>query len=150
MVTTTMQLRQATINDQSIIKQFVHDAELDPTSLHWSHFIVAEHEGAIVGIGQVRPYKNCRELGSLVVTEAFRNQGLGAQIIEALLAKETGAVYLECLQPMAGYYQKFGFEEIGWWQAPMPLRLKSLIGKMVVRLIGQKLIVMRRFPGAAN
>lgn len=150
MVTVTAYLRHATIDDQSIIKQFVREAELDPTSLHWSHFIVAEKQGKIVGIGQIRPYKNCRELGSLVVLEAFRNQGLGKQIIEALLAEEPGTVYLECLQSMRSYYQKFGFEEIGWWQAPMPLRLKSVIGKMVVRLIGQRLTVMRRFPDGAS
>jgi amino-acid N-acetyltransferase len=139
-------LRRAAESDQAAIRHMVRTAGLDPTALHWSHFIVAEHDGQIVGIGQIRPYKHCRELGSLVVSEAWRSRGLGTQIVETLLAGESGVVYLECISSMTSYYGKFGFEEIRWWQAPMPLRLKSIVGKMMVRLVGERLSVMRRLP----
>ncbi len=137
-------IRPAIENDQATIKQMVKDARLDPSSLHWSHFVVAEHGGQIVGIGQVRPYPKCRELGSLVVQEAFRKQGVGAQIVQALLAQEMGDVYLECLSHNEHYYGRFGFHTIRWWQAPMPLKLKSGIGSIVGRLFRVRLITMKR------
>lgn len=42
-------LRKATAQDAPMINQMVRDAQLDPTSLKWQHFLVAEDEGQIVG-----------------------------------------------------------------------------------------------------
>ena len=63
----TIEIRPALESEQETIKQMVRAEQLDPTALHWSHFKVAEQDGQIIGIGQIRPYPRCRELGSLIV-----------------------------------------------------------------------------------
>lgn len=144
---TDVQLRRATEGDQAAIKQMVTEANLDRTALHWSHFIVAEEGGEIIGIGQVRPYPKCRELGSLAVKKAYRARGVGGQLIRALLAEERGDVYLECLIHNEAYYAKFGFQRISAWSAPMPLKFKAGVGGMILRLFGYRLIAMKREAG---
>lgn len=137
-------IRPATESDQTIIRQMVGAEHLDPTSLKWQNFLVAVLEGQVVGIGQIRPYPNCPELGSLVVHRDFQGQGIGGMLIEALLARESSVVYLECRRPLESYYRQFGFEEIPWWRAPMPLKLKSGLGNILGRLFGVRIAVMRR------
>jgi amino-acid N-acetyltransferase len=121
----------------------VRGESLDPTALHWSHFLIAEDAGQTVGIGQIRPYPNCRELGSLVVLESHRGQGVGALLIEALLKDEPGPVFLECLAYRKAYYSKFGFQRVPWWATPMPLKLKAAFGGVFGRLFGYRVITMR-------
>jgi hypothetical protein len=41
-----------------------------------------------------------------------------------------------------GYYNKFGFERIAWWQAPMPLKGKVAFGQ-IGRLFGYRVIAMK-------
>lgn len=136
-------LRPATAADQTTIRQMVRAEGLDPSALHWSHFVMAECDGEIAGIGQMRPYPKCRELGSLVVKAAYRQQGVGAVIVNALLEQETGDVYLECEGSKEAYYRRFGFERIAWWRAPMPLKLKAGAGQIVGPLFGFRVVTMR-------
>src|SRR5262249_30314699 len=128
-----VRLRPAQAEDQELIKEMiVREAQLDPTSLHWSHFILAEladdsvPEGErVIGLGQIRPYRNCPELGSLYVRKLYRGQGVASQIMRALLASRPAPIYLECLSYNAPFYQRFGFYQIPWYRAPWPLSLKS-------------------------
>ena len=104
---------------------------LDPTSLDWRHFLVAEAPvedgtGAIIGIGQVKHYPGCLELGSLVVLPEFRGQGIAAALIAALEARSGRPLYLLCRSEMEAFYQRFGYDTISFWQAPLVLRLKLL------------------------
>jgi N-acetylglutamate synthase-like GNAT family acetyltransferase len=138
-------LRRAVETDQPTIRQMVKEASLDPTGLHWSHFLIAQVDGEIAGIGQIRPYPHCRELGSLIVRKPYRSQGIGSMLVRALLAQEKGSVYLECLDYNVAYYQRFGFRLIPWWRAPMPLRLKAAAGTVLSRMYGRRLRVMQ-FP----
>jgi N-acetylglutamate synthase-like GNAT family acetyltransferase len=140
----TIHIRPATESDQAQIKALVRGEGLDPTALHWSHFLIAEDGGQTVGIGQIRPYPNCRELGSLVVVDSHREQGIGGLLIEALLKDEAGPVYLECLAFREAYYSKFGFRRVPWWQTPMPLKLKAGVGGTLGRLFGYRVIAMKR------
>ncbi len=137
-------IRRAVEADQVVIKQMVKDEELDPTSLNWSQFLIAEDAGEIVGIGQIRPYPKCRELGSIAVKKEYRGNGVGGAIIRALLVEETGDVYLECEVHNVTYYNRFGFVKIRWWQAPPPLRYKNLLISALGRLMGYRMAVMVR------
>jgi N-acetylglutamate synthase-like GNAT family acetyltransferase len=137
-------IRKATESDQETIKQMVRAEHLDPTALHWSHFRVADKAGEIIGIGQIRPSPNCRELGSMVVKQPYRGQHIGEMIIEALLEHEPGDVYLECRSHNEGYYQRFGFQRIPWWQAPMPLKVKAGMAHFIAKLFGVELLTMKR------
>lgn len=47
--------------------------------------LVAEHEGAIVGCGQLRRWQEGAEIADLVVAGPYRGRGIGRQLIEALL-----------------------------------------------------------------
>lgn len=132
--------RRATPGDQPAIRRMVRGAHLDPTGLHWSHFVVAERDGEIVGVGQIRPFRRGPELGSLVVRDDLRGQGIGGLLIRALLDGQSGVVYLECGRQMVPYYERFGFEEIRWQDAPMPLRLKAGLGNLV---FGGRIAMMR-------
>lgn len=139
----TVRIRPATHTDQRAIRRMVREARLDPTGLHWSHFVVAENDGKVVGIGQLRPYPKGPELGSLVVRKAYQKRGIAGQIIEALLNSQPGDVYLECQSGLADYYNRFGFEEIRWQDAPLFLKFKAGMGNFVGKLLGFRLAVMK-------
>jgi len=139
-------IRPAVAVDQSMIKQMVGDEHLDPSSLNWSHFLVAELNSEIVGIGQVRPYPKCRELGSLVVNAPYRGTGVGAKLVNALLERESGDVYLECQSKNESYYNRFGFQKIPRKEAPPPLKNKSMIVGLIMLVVGVRIIIMKREP----
>jgi amino-acid N-acetyltransferase len=123
--------RPAAAGDAARIRQMIRAARLDPTSLDWRHFLVAEvpaedESAAIVGIGQVKVYPGCLELGSLVVLPEYRGQGIAAALIAALEARSGRPLYLLCRSEMEGFYRRFGYETISFWQAPLVLKLKLL------------------------
>lgn len=143
-----LNIRPARADDQGLIRRMVQEAGLDPTSLDWPNFLIAEEDGAVVGIGQVRP--KTPEVGSLIVVPERRGEGIGGALVEALAETVEGPVYLECRGELASYYARFGFEEIRPREAPMPLRLKATIGSRLARLFGMRLAVMVRRQGAGN
>jgi len=135
-------IREATRKDQFRIWWMVWRAGLDPTALHWSHFLIAEHNEKTVGIGQIRPA--AYELGSLVVHPQYRGQGIGGKLIREFVHRANRDVYLECAAQLVPYYAKHGFIEISPAQAPAPLRRKAIIGSRIAGLFGQRLAVMKR------
>jgi amino-acid N-acetyltransferase len=155
--TINVTLRPAREEDQALIKQMVvREAELDPTSLHWSHFILAEladesvpQGERVIGLGQIRPYRNCPELGSLYVRKPYRRHGVASQIMWALLASRPAPIYLECLSYNVPYYQRFGFYQIPWYRAPWPLSLKSGVGTFISKLglMGNIRVAAMRWDG---
>jgi N-acetylglutamate synthase-like GNAT family acetyltransferase len=107
-------LRAATAADAPAIRRMVHEAGINPLSLHWQNFVVAEDAlrpgKAIVGIGQVKQhYDGSRELASIAVQPELQGIGIGGAIIGALMARERGPLYLTCRDGLAGYYARFGF-----------------------------------------
>ncbi len=137
-------IRRATAADQAAIKAMVRRAGLDPFNLQWPNFVLAEIDGQVVGIGQVRPYPGCPELGSIVTLPQYRGRGVASQIIEALLYERADTVYLECAGRMANFYTRFGFQEIPWGQAPMPLKFKAGLGNVIGSLFGVRITVMKK------
>lgn len=113
-------IRPATAADQATITAWVRGAGLNPMRLHWPNFLLAEQPGAdgptLVGMGQLRPHGDVLELASLVVAETARGQGVGGQLIAALIARAAPSVhaplYLICEAELTTYYARFGFGEV--------------------------------------
>jgi amino-acid N-acetyltransferase len=138
-----LHIRAATAADDATIKQMVRQARLDPTSLKWQHFMVAEHEGEIIAIGQVKQYPGCQEIGSLATKPAYQGQAIATQIMDALEAQAGYPLYLLCLQKMVPFYEKHGYRTISWWRAPWFLKLK-MSPTLPLRLFGMRVRIMQK------
>lgn len=136
-----LHIRPATEQDDAIIKQMVSREHLDPTSVKWQHFLVAERDGKIVGIGQVKEYPGCLELGSLVVLPEYRRQGIAGELIRALEAKAGRPLYLTCRDRMQDYYAGFGYRQIPIWKAPPAILWKLLFTRLFL-LFGVRIVLM--------
>ncbi|WP_299405370.1 GNAT family N-acetyltransferase [Acaryochloris sp. IP29b_bin.148] len=132
------QLRPAIATDIGAIRRLVWSARLDPTQIRWSQFWVIEQNQAIIACGQLRVFPEAQELGSLVVTAASRNQGLGTLLAQHLIQAASQPLYLECLgQQLCRYYEGLGFQTVPWVDLPRSLQRKfglSRIARMVLRV----------------
>jgi N-acetylglutamate synthase-like GNAT family acetyltransferase len=140
----TYTIRLACAGDEATIKTLIRAEHLDPLNVHWQNFLVAEEAGSIIGIGQIKPYRSGRELGSLAVVADRRQNGVGGAIIRALIERERGPLLLFCLAFREPYYAKFGFRRCGLRDLPGEFKLKYAIGTVFTRLVGRRLIVMQR------
>ena len=141
----TISIRPARADEQRVIRSMIRAEQLDPMNVHWENFLIAEIDQHIAGIGQMKPYPGARELGSLVVMNRFREQGVGATIINALIERENGGIlYLFCLEFRELYYGKFGFKRAYLRDLPRSLKFKYAMGWFFSRLFRFKMIVMKR------
>jgi N-acetylglutamate synthase-like GNAT family acetyltransferase len=137
-------IRPATADDQRTIRSIVYAARLNPLSLHWPAFMVAEEARRIVGIGQVKAHRDgSRELASIAVLPEHQSQGIASEIIAALVAKESGPLYLMCLEARRGFYARFGFREVPASELPTWIRLEYRLGRLSTRLMS--LVERRRY-----
>ena len=138
-----LSIRAATAADDKLIKSMINRAQLDPSNVHWENFLLAENEGEVIGIGQLKPYSDCTELGSLVTLRAYRGKGVAASIIKALEAKARFPLYLICRDIMEAYYESFGYKKISFQETPFSLKLKLLVS-LLYRLVGIEVIAMKK------
>jgi N-acetylglutamate synthase-like GNAT family acetyltransferase len=139
-------IRPAIEADQPIIRRLVKQANLNRMSLDWPNFVIAEEDGAIVGLGQVKAHGDgSRELASIAVVPGRQGQGIGSAIIETLLAREPGAVlHLTCRRELEGFYERFGFVRLRPADYPRYFRRLIPIINLIVRFLGTQILVMRR------
>lgn len=140
-------IRPAQANEEATIKAMIRGEQLDPFNVHWQNFLIATEGEQIVGIGQVKPYRSGRELGSLVVVSDRRQTGVGGAIIKALIVRENGPLLLFCLAFREPFYAKFGFRRVGLSDIPGEFKLKYALGTAFTRLVGRRVIVMKRQAG---
>ena len=139
-----MNIRPAQAQDQAMITTLVRRACLNPFDLQWSRFLVAEDESGIVGIGQIRPHPDAHELASLVVRQDRRGQGIGGQLIHALVASSHSTLVLFCRPSLEGYYARFGFRVMEVREAPPALRTRYAVGQLITRLVlGRPMLMMK-------
>jgi N-acetylglutamate synthase-like GNAT family acetyltransferase len=118
---------------------------LNPFGLDWSRFLVAEREGQVVGIGQIKPHGDgSRELASIAVIPTAQGQGVGTHLIHALMAAERGPLYLMCRPELEGYYQRFGFTSVEDRRAMPPYF------RRIARIAAVILPLVRRFVRDAH
>jgi N-acetylglutamate synthase-like GNAT family acetyltransferase len=138
-------IRPATEADQLTIRRLIKEAGINRMGLHWPNFVVAEDDGSIVGIGQVKEHGDgSRELASLAVLPERQGQGTGSVLIKALLARERGVVHLTCRSQLQGYYERFGFRRLEPAEFPPYFGRMIPIINLVARLFRMRILVMRR------
>ena len=132
----TITIRPARGEDQETIISFLRQAKLNPRNLHWQHFLVAEQDRKVVGIRQVKVYEDgTREVASGFVLPEYQHQGISAQLMKALLARETGPLYTMVNKKRAPYYEQFGFRRVDMSQLPSDFRKEYRIGRIVTALM---------------
>ena len=141
-------IRRATEADQATIRRMIRDAGINPMNLKWRNFLVAEEDGTIVGIGQVKPHGDgSRELASMAVVPDRQREGIGGAIINALIAGEGDRVlHLTCRRELEGYYKRFGFQRVEPQNYSAYFARLLPVVNLFARLAGTKIILMRR-PG---
>jgi N-acetylglutamate synthase-like GNAT family acetyltransferase len=129
-------IRPAVESDQTTIVSFIQQAKLNPRNLHWEHFLIAEENGKIVGIRQVKIYKHgTREVASGFVLPEYRRRGISAQLMNALLARETGPLFTIVNEKRSPYYEQFGFRRMDVNWLPSDFRKEYWIGRIVTTLL---------------
>ena len=141
-------LRPANQDDEKNIKALIRRVGINPMDLDWERFIVAEdpEAGEFVGCGQIKPHKDgALELASLAVMPERQSAGVGSLLVNALLARAPGELYLMCRKSMTPYYRRFGFEEIGLETMPRSFKTIYRAARLFSKLAGQDgLSIMRR------
>lgn len=107
-------LRPARQEEQHLISAFVRKEHLNPLSLDWRHFWLAESDnGEIVACGQIKPHGDgSRELASLVVLPAWRGKGVAGTLIGKLKSEAGKPLWLTCRSGLIPFYNRFGFVDV--------------------------------------
>jgi len=129
-------IRPARQEDQQTIVSFIQQARINPRHLHWQNFLIAEENGKVVGIRQVKVYADgSREVASGFVLPEYRRQRISAHLMNELLARETGPLYTMVNEKRAPYYERFGFRRVDIHQLPSDFRKEYRIGRIVTSLM---------------
>lgn len=129
-------IRPARKEDQETIVSFVRQAKINPRNLHWENFMVAEENGQVIGMRQVKVHSHgTREVASGFVLPEFRRRGISARLMNELLARESGPLYAMVSEKRAGYYEQFGFRRVDLNQLPADFLKEYRIGRIVTTLI---------------
>ena len=142
-------LRPATSADQKRITALIHEAGINPMDLKWPNFVLAVDEatGEIVGVGQIKTHRDSsRELASIAVTPAYQRRGIARQIIEYLLAQNSGTLYLTCRSGLGTFYEPFGFRAVGVEEMSPYFRRIQRLSAVLLRLArsDETMLVMKR------
>ncbi|MCK5620602.1 MAG: GNAT family N-acetyltransferase [Candidatus Krumholzibacteria bacterium] len=125
---TNWRLRTAQEADFGTIAQMLAEADLPGEGMEGqfgNSFVVAEHEGNIVGSGGVEVYGHYGLLRSVVVDPAFRGKGLGEAIVSDRLRwsarQGLRAVYL-LTTTVPEFFEKIGFTEMSRAEVPTEIQ----------------------------
>lgn len=147
-VSSAIRIQPATSEHSSAIRKLIIESGINPTGLDWQRFLVALAPGdEFIGCGQIKPHADgTRELASIAVMPTWRRRGVARALIEALLASQTGDLYLMCQSSLGPLYEKFGFHAIAEPEMPTYFRRVSKLAGVVanLRLVNETLLVMHR------
>lgn len=132
----TVIIRSARQEDQKTILDFIRQARINSRNLDWERFLVAEDDGQVVGIRQVRIHREgTREVGSGFVLPEHRHKGISAQLMNEILSRENGALYLMCRDKWIPYYEQFGFRQVAVDALPADFHKEYRTGRLITSLI---------------
>jgi N-acetylglutamate synthase-like GNAT family acetyltransferase len=150
-------IRPAVREDEPAVRALVRSEHLNPLGFHWRNFLVAEDStGSLAAIGAVKTHGDgSRELASIATLPSARGRGAASAVIREILARGESAIpggplYLTCRRSMKGFYEKFGFREIGVGDMPPYFRRLYGLFSFITRIIRteNRLTVMRWTGGS--
>lgn len=127
-------IRKALPEDEAAIRSLVLSERMNPNNLDVRNFRVAEAKGRLVGAAQIRRHSDgVRELGSLVIAQSHRGNGIlaasiSAALIDDLLSGETGAVFMITNAAHASLYGRRGFVTIRPSATPLSIQFNYMMG----------------------
>ena len=151
----SFQIRPATQADQPTITAMVQAAGINPLSLHWPRFRVADEGGRVVGVAQIKHHGDgSRELASLAAAPDRQGEGIGGALVQHLLALPEGQppLYLMCAQPLESYYTRFGFRRVERADMPPYFRRMTRVAGVFIAIAAlfgeQHRVIVMRHDGA--
>lgn len=149
--TMTVIIRSAAQTDQPVITAFIRQARINPRNIDWQRFLVAEENGQVLGMRQVKIHAGgTREVASGFVLPQHRGRGISAQLMNEILKREKGVLFLLCNRKWSGYYEGFGFKVVPPTSLPADLRREYWIAKAITSVLsvfaagGLRIIPMKR------
>ena len=119
------QLKPAQAADMPGIEELIAEVDGDRVDLVADQFVVAKDEdGKILGCGRLRPYPEFCEIASLAVAPDGRSKGLGREIVNSLLSRFQGPIYLICEYNVVEFFRRFDFALLPESAMPAGLRPK--------------------------
>jgi N-acetylglutamate synthase-like GNAT family acetyltransferase len=129
-------IRPAVQADQPTIVSLIRQAKINPRNLNWERFLIAEEENQIVGIRQVKVHKQgTREVASGFVLPGYQHRGISALLMNEILYRENGTLYLMCAKRWKKYYEQFGFRDLKLAELPPDFYREYLMAKVITILI---------------
>ena len=125
--TKEIRFRFATSEDYPQIERLLNDCGLPSELLlgHLNDFLVAIHDSELLACVGLEIYGKQALLRSLAVLNGFRNQGLGSELCEQILAhaktRHLQQVFL-LTETAAPFFQKLGFTETNRQGAPAKIQ----------------------------
>lgn len=104
-----MLVRAARPEDWQEILELAHALGLGYSGMDLSCFLVAERNGRIVSIAELKDFHTFYLLSCVGVREELQRTGIGQAFIEEVLNRAPGEVYLYTMVP--DFFRKLGFVE---------------------------------------
>lgn len=79
--------------------------------------------------------KGTREVGSGFVLPEHRHKGISAQLMNEIMSREKGTLYLMCRDKWIPYYEQFGFQQVAVNSLPADFLNEYRIGRFITSLI---------------
>ena len=112
-------IRPARQEDKKTIVPLIHQAKINPRNLRWERFLIAEENNQIVGVRQVKVHKQgTREVASGCALPEYQHRGISALLMNEILSREKGTLYLMCAKRWKKYYEQFGFRNVKLAELP--------------------------------
>jgi N-acetylglutamate synthase-like GNAT family acetyltransferase len=102
-----LSVRGARPADHGTILELTGALDLTYPAQDLSCFWVAELDGVIVGIAELKDFERCSLLSCVGVREDFQGRGIGRELVDHVVREARHAVYLYTLVP--GFFRKAGF-----------------------------------------
>ncbi len=104
---TKLHVRRACAADHATILELTRALELDYANMDLSCFWVAELDGVIVGMAELKELETCSLLSCVGVREELQGRGIGHELVDRVVREAHHPVYLYTLVP--DFFRKAGF-----------------------------------------